>query len=576
MGVKKKKGARYLLNDGGKRLREIVGVFIRHGFSDIVNKLPLHHFGVFFRRVEFLSEAEKEKKTLSTAQRIRLAFEELGPTFVKLGQLLSTRPDILDTDYITEFKKLQDDVASFPFAQVEEVMKDELGLTISEMFSEFDKKPCAAASVAQVHMARLHSGEKVAVKVQRPGIAETIRQDVKIMYKLAYLIERNVEESELLDPVRIVEQFEKTIFKELDFTVEAASIEKFNSNFVNIDEIFLPKVHWEYSSKSILVVEHIEGVRLDDVQGMLDYGLDPKEVAMIGLRCFAKQILEDGFFHADPHPANSMVMPDGRVALIDFGITGYLDVNLMHHIANLLVGYSDHDYNRIIEVFFEMEWLNNETDVKEFREDLIEASEPYYGRALKHIMIGDIFNHVVKISVKHRIKLPHNLILLFKTLMQIESLGRTLNNEVNILGTLKPYARRLLEKTKHPRNFTKEVSHDLRNIGYTLKTFPDLTAKLLKQVIDNKQRFEIYHSGFETLDKDFGKGINRLTIGIIISATLIAAAHIIDSQNMIAEFAFPSLKIKVSLTAMLGLIGYHVATILGIWLIVSIIRSGKL
>ncbi len=566
----------YLFNGSNKRLAEIVRVFLRHGFSEIVAKLHLHHLGVFFKRLEFLKDAEREKKRLSVAQRARLAFEELGPTFVKLGQLLSTRPDILDPEYIEEFKKLQDSVAPFPYKQVESIIKGELGATISELFAEFEQKPCAAASIAQVHLARLHSGEKVAVKIQRPGIEEVIKQDVKIMYRLAYLIERNVEDSDLLDPVRIVDEFDKTIFKELDFTVEAASIEKFNRNFINVKDIYLPVVYWEFSSKSILVVEHIDGVRLDDVQGMLEMGLEPKDIAMTGLRCFGKQILEDGFFHADPHPANSMVMADGRVALIDFGIIGFLDKEMMNHIAEILMGYNEHDYNHVIEAFFEMGLLDDDIDLKEFRQDLIEISEPFYGRNLKHIRMGDVFNKIVSIALKHRIRLPHNLILLFKTLVQVESLGRTLDNEADILGTLRPYARNLLKRTKLSPDILKDVMYDLKDIGVHLKRFPSLSSKLLRQVIANKLRFEVFHLGFENIDKDFGKGINRLTVGVIISSTLIAAAQIINSQNRIAVLSFPSIGLKIPLTTLLGLIGYHVATILGVWLIISIIRSSKL
>ena len=574
--MKVNKRPRYVFNDSTKRLAEIVGVFLRHGFSDVVAKLHLHHLEILFRRIEFLKHAEKEKKFLTVAQRIRLAFEELGPTFVKLGQLLSTRPDIFDSEYIEEFKKLQDEVAPFPFAQVKATIKEELGAGVSELFAEFSPEPIAAASIAQVHLARLHNGEKVAVKVQRPGIETLIQRDIKLMYRLAYLVERNVEDSELLNPVKIVDEFEKTIFKELDFTIEAASIEKFNRNFAQVREIYLPAVHWGLSSKSVLVVEHIDGLRLDDVQGMLARGIDPKRVALIGLRCFAKQILEDGFFHADPHPANSMVLPDGRVALIDFGIIGFLDKEMMTHIANVLMGYSEHDYNHIIEAFFEMGLLDDDMDMKSFRQDLIEVSEPFYGRSLKHIRIRDIFDKIVNLALKYRIALPHNLILLLKTLVQIESLGRSLDSEADVLGTLKPYARKLLQRAKFSPEIFKDLQYDLKDIGFHLKKFPGLTSKLLRQILANKQRLELYHLGFENIDRDFGRGINRLTVGLIISATLIAAAQIINSHNEIVLLTFPALGIQVSLTTLLGLIGYHVATVLGVWLIISIIRTTKL
>lgn len=563
------------LNETAKRLTEIVGVFLRHGFGDLVGKLRLQHFSFFMKRFELAREGQDERKRLKAPERLRMAFEELGPTFIKLGQLLSTRPDILEAEYVEEFKKLQDSAQSFPFESVEALVEGELGAPIGDLFAEFDEKPCAAASVAQVHIAQLHSGEKVAVKIQRPDILKIVGRDLRIMYKIARLVERNFEEALLFDPVAIVREFEKTVNREMDFTIEAANIEKFSRNFSSIADVHIPAVHWELTSKSILVIEYLEGVRLDDVQGMIAMGVDPIEVAGIGLRCFGKQILEDGFFHADPHPANSMVMPDGRVALIDFGIIGYVDNEMMGHIATLLVGYAEHDYSVVIRALADMEFLRDDMDLPAFKRDLIDVSEPYYGRSIKHVRMADVFDSVVKMAMKHKIKMPHNLVLLLKTLVQIEALGRGLDSDLNILETLKPYARKLLEKTKSLPLTAMEIKDDLAAIGVELKGFPTLTSKLLKQVIANKLRFEISHFGFEQFDNDFGRAVNRLTVGFVISATLIGSAQIISSQNSIAMVAMP-FGIEISITTLLGLFGYNLATVLGVWLIVSIFRAGKL
>jgi len=563
------------LNETAKRLAEIVAVFLRHGFGDLVGKLRLQHFSYFLKRFELSREGQDEKKRLTAPQRLRIAFEELGPTFIKLGQLLSTRPDILEAEYVDELKKLQDSAQGFSFQSVKEIIERELGVPISELFAEFDQEPFAAASVAQVHIARLTTGERVAVKVQRPEIRKIVARDLRIMYKIARLVERNFEDGLLLDPVAIVQEFEKTVTREMDFTIEAANIEKFSKNFASADDIHIPSVHWEMTSRSILVTEYIAGVRLDDVHGMLDMGLDPAKIASIGLKCFGKQILEDGFFHADPHPANSMVMPDGRVALIDFGIIGYVDKEMMDHIADLLLGYAEHDYSRVVNALVDMDFLTDEMNLHSFKRDLIDASEPYYGRSMKHVKMADIFDKVIKIALKYKIKMPHTFVLLLKTLVQIEALGRGLDSEVNILATLKPYAVKLLKKTKSIPQTAAEIKNDLAEIGIELKGVPSLTTKFLKQVIANKQRIEISHFGFEQFDNDFGRAVNRLTVGLIISATLIGAAQIISSQNNIAMVSLP-FGVEISITTLLGLFGYNLATVLGIWLIISIFKAGKL
>ena len=339
-----------------------------------------------------------------------------------------------------EFKKLQDKVAPFPFEELREIIEEELGDKPEKIFRYLNHKPIAAASVSQVHYGNLLSGDKVAIKVQRPNIEAIICEDIKILRKIARFMEKNLSNMELLNPVAIVDEFENFITKELDFSNEAANIERFANNFKDEPKICIPKVFWDQTSARVLVMEHLEGLEMDEPDKMRAAGLDPIEVGQIGLNCFARQILDHGYFHADPHPGNSMAMLDGRVAIIDFGITGFVDKELMRHLANIFVGYSEHDYDRVITVFLDMGFLTEESDLKSFKYDLTDLSEPFYGRSLNHIQIKEVFDKVLALAVKYQLRLPRELILLFKSLIGVESLGKKLAPKANILETLKPYA----------------------------------------------------------------------------------------------------------------------------------------
>ncbi|NLI34530.1 MAG: AarF/ABC1/UbiB kinase family protein, partial [Deltaproteobacteria bacterium] len=293
------------------RFGAISRVLLKHGMGDITERL--------FGGGEGKAKGSEEEELLfkfgfPSPRRLRLCLEELGPSFVKLGQLMSTRADLFPPEYIEEFKKLQDRVPPIPFHHVKGVIEKETGRPLGEIFAEFTTESVAAASIAQVHIARLFTGEKVAVKVVRPGIAKTIRDDIRLMYYLARRIEQSFDVGRIIGMVSVVEEFERVIFRELDMLIEAGSIEKFGYNFKDDREIYIPKVHWDYTTRSVLVMEHIDGIKMDDVETIKASGIDPGEVALIGLRSFSKQLMKYGFFHADPHPGNTIVMHDGRVS----------------------------------------------------------------------------------------------------------------------------------------------------------------------------------------------------------------------------------------------------------------------
>lgn len=557
------------------RLGKIIRIFVKHGLGDIAERL--------FKKAEKepVDPRQKEwtvKNGFPSPPRIRCVLEELGPSFIKLGQLMSTRADIFPAEYVEEFTKLQDQVPPIPFSDIKRVIEQELGRPLEEIFEEFTPKSIAAASVAQVHLAKLFSGEEIAVKVIRPNIDKEIRKDIRLMYAMAKRAERISEIARVIGAVNLVKEFERVIFKELDMFIEAGNIEKFANNFKSDDEIYIPEVYWDYTTKSVLTMEHIPGIKMDRVDDISAHGMDPKDIAMIGLRSFSRQLMEFGLFHADPHSGNTIVMLDGRVSLVDFGITGYLDDETMHQIAYLLLGYAEHDYEMVMDALLDAGLIDEETmDLKSFRRDLKDVSEAFYGRSLQTISVRDVYDQIIQLIYKYKIRLPRNLLLLFKTFIQTEALGKILGSDASILEVTKPYAKKLIERSYQKKDVLKNMRKDAISMGNRMKLIPKLVHDILHQTAKGKQRIELRHNGFQDMSRQFVKGINRLIIGLVISASLIAGAMVLNASQKLFVFTVNFFGAqKISLTALLGMTGYVVASFLGIWLIIMIFRSRKL
>ena len=558
-----------------KRFAVISRIMVKHGLGEILDRI--------FDRDDVGAKVVDEKPVFTrtvypSPRRIRLVFEELGPTFVKLGQLMSMRADIFPPEYIEEFKKLQNCVPPVPFPEIQAVIERELKHPISELFISIEEESLAAASVAQVHAAELAEGELVVVKVIRPGIDKKIREDIRLMYYFAEKLENAFEIGQVIGFVNIVKEFERSIFRELDMHIEAGNIERFARNFKDSREIYIPKVYWDYTSKSILVMELIEGIRIDRIDELRALDIDPKEIAMIGLRSFSRQLMEFGLFHADPHPGNSIVMNDGRLGLVDFGIIGYLDEKTMLEIANVFLGYAEHNYDMVIEALVDAALINEETvNLKYFRNDLRDISEPFYGRSLNTISVRDIYDQVMQLLLKYHIRLPRDLMLLFKTFIQVEALGKILGSDANLLEVTRPYAKKMLKQGYDTQKWVHNIVKDFRSTRGYLRVLPKLFHDILKELTAEKHQIEIRHSGFQPTNAKIERGINRLTVSIVISASLIAGSLVLDSSEKVLVFTVDFFGVHtISITALLGLLGYSLATVLGFWLIISIFRSGKM
>ncbi len=554
------------------RLFFIVRIAVWHGFIDIASR---------FVRISpplFKDRKPGYPSPFPSPDGIRRVIEKLGPSFIKLGQLLSTRDDILAPEYVSELKKLQDQVPPLPLADIREVIETELGRPIGRLFAEFNPEALAAASVAQVHEARLFTGERVAVKVIRPDIAPIVREDIRLMYSIARKFERGFETGRVLGAVNLVKEFERTIYNELDMFVEAGSIEKFESNFKEIDEIHICAVHRNLISKSVLVMEFIDGFKVDEVDAIRAHGIDTGEIAMIGLRSFSRQLMEFGFFHADPHPGNTIVMHDGRVSIIDFGLMSYLDAELMEQLANVCLGFAEHDYDMVMNALGDMGLFNvEEMDLRDFRTDLKDISEPFYGRSLDTISVKDVYDKVMQLVLKHRIRLPRTILLVLKTFVQNEAIGKKLGSRASILEVAKPFAKKLLGKSYDPRKLMKNMSRDAKVFGDYLKKMPRNVNEILEKAAGDKLTVSIQHTAAPKLHKTLEKGLNRMVVGVIIAASTIAASLVLNSSRTVMEVDLTGIGLSaVPLTAILGVTGYVIATFLGLWLIISILTSGRL
>jgi ubiquinone biosynthesis protein len=558
-----------------KRFGVITRLMVKHGLGDILDRIS--------NRSKVSATIENDRPVAGrtvypSPQRIRRVLEELGPSFIKLGQLMSTRADIFPPEYIAEFKKLQDQVPPIPFAEIKAVVERELKRPISDIFVSIEEEALAAASVAQVHRAELAEDRRVVVKVIRPGIDKKIREDIRLMYYFAEKIEKSFEIGKIIGFVDLVKEFERSIFRELDMYIEAGNIERFAQNFRDSEELYIPKVFWDYTARSVLVMEHIDGIKMDRVDEIIANNIDPKEIAMIGLRSFSRQLMEFGLFHADPHPGNTVVMYDGRVSLLDFGIIGYLDKETMMQLANVLLGYAEHDYNMIMEALEDAGLISEATvNLKNFRNDLKDISEPFYGRTLKTISVRDVYEQVMRLLVKYRISLPRDLMLLMKTFIQTEALGKILGSDASLLEVTRPYARKLLQRGLDAQKLVHNLGREFRSTHGYLRVFPKLLHDFLKGLTSGKRPIEIRHRGFQEISARMERGMNRLTVGLVISASLIAGSLVLNSSQKLLEFTVDFYgSHTISITALLGLLGYSLATILGFWLIISIFRAGKM
>jgi ubiquinone biosynthesis protein len=483
------------------RLIEIQRVLLRHGLDDFVRATHLYRP---LRFVFFLSPGlwfERRRKA-SRGARIRLALEELGPVFVKFGQAVSTRRDLLPGDIADELAKLQDRVPPFPGDEARRIIELALGRPVQDAFSAFDESPLAAASIAQVHVARLPDGKEVVVKVLRPGMRASIDRDLELLRALASLAERYWRESRRLRPMEVVDEYEKTILDELDLMREAANAAQLKRNFAGSPLLCVPEVYWDYCRVNVMVMERIHGVPISDMARLRAAGTDFKKLAENGVRIFFTQVFRHNFFHADMHPGNIFVLIDNpaepRYAAVDFGIVGSLDPSDQQYLAKNFLAVFDRDYRRVAVLHLESGWVPPGTRVDEMESAVRTVCEPIFDRPLKDISFGVILLRLFEISRRFNMTVQPQLILLQKTLLNVEGLGRDLYPELDIWSTASPILREWMRERSSPRRLWSIFRSQLPEIIELARVLPTLLKGALERVREGKLRL---HFDAASLDR---------------------------------------------------------------------------
>lgn len=548
-----------------RRYSQIATVFFRYGFGNLLDRLKARYYVSWPRKA---ITGAKRLEHLSVPERLRMAFEELGPTFVKLAQILSSRPDLLPPDYIVELSKLQDMASPFPLEQAKALVEGQLGRPLAEMFVSFDETPVAAASLAQVHKAQIRpTGDHVAVKIQRPDVEGVIAADIRILYDLAGLAEKHFSESRYLQPRRIVDEFARTIRRELDFAREGRMIDRFRKCFTNDPVVYIPKVYWEITARKVLTTEYISGIKISDLDRLEAAGLDRKIIAMNGAHLILKEVFDYHLFHADPHPGNLFVLPGNIIAPVDFGMTGTLSEELAERMASLFVAVVDRDVTGLIEALSRLGWFTErQNDSSALAEELEDLFDRYYGISLERVNMRELFEETMGIAHRYKLHLPTDLILMAKALLINEGVGRLLYPEFNLVEYAKPYARRMLLRKLDPVGYAKWIAQVAVDFTDLLKTFPSDAKAVLSKMAKGRLAIEFQHRGLENFVGELDRSSNRLSFAVVIASLIIGSSLVSQTGVGPTVFGYP----------MVGLIGFLLASVLGVWLLVGIIRSGRL
>lgn len=543
------------------RGREVVTVFLNYGFGDLLQRLGLLKYLKWGRRMISLKQQE-EVEQLTTARRIRLALQDLGPTFVKFGQVLSTRPDLIPDELIQELEHLQEDVPCFPTEEVLSTIESELKKPVDEVFATFDETPLAAGSLGQVHLATDYHGRKLAVKIRRPRVIQDVERDLSLMLEIAILLENHVPESQVFDPVGIVNQFARTVRKEMNYHREARTMEEFARLFADDARLHVPFVDDSRSTDSVLTMERIDGVRIDEIKQLRTVGVSPKIIARNGAEIFIKQAFHFGIFHGDPHPGNLRVETNGAIALLDYGMVGFLEEDRREQIVDLLVAISRHDVESTLRVVLKIGEPSQPVEQPLLKSDLRDFIDAYYGVDLGKLNIGRLLNDFIAILSNHGLRCPGDFMLLIRAMITLEGIGRQLDPEFNLAEVLAPAIERLVKQRYDPKKIAEKTISDLKQLMRTAHDLPLHLGRTLKKASEDDLKVRFEHQGLDRLINEFDRSSNRIVVGLVVSSLVLATALIIRASSL------ESLWIAAPLFIASGF--------LGLWLVWGILRSGRL
>lgn len=547
-----------------KRYATLFNVLVKYGFEDVLSHSPI----LKIIPKKYLEKHPETKTNLSFSkyERIRMVLEELGPTYIKLGQIFSTREDMLPLELIDELEKLQDHVPKLKDFDVLATVEEELGIEKFKYFATIELEPLAAASLAQVHRAQLVNGETVILKIQRPNITEIIEADLMVMKQVADSLEKYSSQAKAFQPIRIIESFERSIKEELQFAREIDNTERFAQNFVGNEFIHVPEVYKELSTNRIICMEFIDGIKVSNVETLITANINPKAVAKIGVDLYIEQILDFGFFHADPHPGNIFILPEsGKICFLDFGMMGTILPNEKESINDLLLYFLSKDVKKIITLLEKIAIRTNIPDYKKLEQDLYQLLEGVSNTAIQNIKLGDTLSQFKIVLYENKIIIPHYLYMLIRGIILIEGVGLKLDPEFNITENLEPYTAKILRKRFSLKYLFKKNLNHLKDINALADTLPDDINTIVKKIKDGKLEIIHEHKGLKEFQTATSKAVNRLVFAVIIAALSIGSSLLVMAK-------MPPL---INGIPLLGAIGFVLSAILGFYIIISIFRNDQ-
>lgn len=540
------------------RSREIASILMGHGWNCLTEKFELFNVG------KPTNQQNGRGGPLTRPEHLRSALEELGTTFIKLGQILSTRADLLPPDYLAELTKLQDSAAPVPFEAVRDTLAAELGQPIENAFLNFNPEPLAAASIGQAYAATLLDGTDVVVKIRRPGVVEQVHEDLEILKELAAAVSRHWELADQYDLVGIVEEFSDTLKGELDYIREGHNAERFAADFASEAGIHIPRVYWETTTSRVLTLERIRGTKINDLANLDNQGIDRSALARFATDVVMRMVCENGFFHADPHPGNFFIEPDGTIGLIDFGMVGILDERRQEHLADLLININHQDAERLVDVFLDLGVTRKRIDRDSLRRDIEHLLSTYWGLPLSELRVSAVLNDVFAIMRRHHLHLPSNLALLLKTVIMIEGLGVNLDPHFQLTSALEPYADQLIMRKYSPIKLVRNLGRASLDLARLSAEMPQQLHRIVSAAENGNLQIGMRPEGFDPVIRRVEKIANRIVLGVL------AAAFINGLAVLASVYRPPAWE---SWAWVVFAFGFLCALSIGMYLALSILRA---
>lgn len=549
------------------RLRQILSIFVKYGFEDVISNSTLRNLVPESLRLTWLRQ-EKPALQYSRFERIRMAAEELGPTFVKLAQILSNRPDLIPEGLVKEFEKLQDRVPPFESHEAISIIELELGKPIHEIFSDFKTVPIASASIGQVHKATLLDGTDVVVKVQRPEVKVLVERDLQLIHEIVQRSDRYLKKQGVLNAMDVVTAFERSMVKELDYQNEARNIQRFKTFYKNETTFYIPSVYRNISTDKVLVIEYVSGCKFTDKKQIKEWNLNPKKIVETGLNIYLKQIFEYGYFHADPHPGNILIRPDGIIVLIDFGMVGQLSNRDKMAFANVFIAMAEKDSRKMANAMRKLAVSDGIKDLRFLESDLQELIDDYVLLDVSEGSITDVITKLQNILVRYEMVVPAGVFLIFRALAILEGIGKIMHPTLNTYDFIRPFGAKILQQKFSPENLWSEIQYRTDQISGFLTGFPNDLRELLAQAKSGKLNVTINHQGYGYLLKKLDSIVNRIILTFLICTFII-------SSSIIASLPVPVQFMTRQGLPIWSVIGYTIAAILCIILIYAIVRRRR-